>query len=75
MLNRIQQGVRSVNLISESGLYKLIMRSDKPPGQGLPGLGHQGSPPEHPEDGLLCDRPAEPPGEPEVGPAGADDGS
>lgn len=28
MLYQIQQGVRSMNLISESGLYKIIMRSD-----------------------------------------------
>lgn len=30
ILKQIEEGVRSVNLISESGLYKLIMRSDKP---------------------------------------------
>lgn len=30
ILKRIQKGVRSQGLISESGLYKLIMRSDKP---------------------------------------------
>jgi len=29
-LYRIQKGVRSQRIISESGLYKLIMRSDKP---------------------------------------------
>lgn len=29
-LNRIESSVRSVRLISESGLYKLVMRSDKP---------------------------------------------
>lgn len=29
-LYRIQKGQRSVSIISESGLYKLIMRSDKP---------------------------------------------
>ncbi len=29
-LKQIQKGVRSVVLISESGLYKLVMRSDKP---------------------------------------------
>ena len=30
ILKQIQIGVRSVSLISESGLYKLIMRSNKP---------------------------------------------
>lgn len=29
ILKQIQKGVRSVSLISESGLYKLVMRSDK----------------------------------------------
>lgn len=29
-LYQIQKGVRSQNVISESGLYKLVMRSDKP---------------------------------------------
>lgn len=29
-LYRIQKGYRSVSIISESGLYKLVMRSDKP---------------------------------------------
>lgn len=33
ILKQIQKGVRSVSLISESGLYKLVMRSDKPEAQ------------------------------------------
>lgn len=33
ILKQIQKGVRSVSLISESGVYKLVMRSDKPEAQ------------------------------------------
>ena len=36
---------------SEADLYKLVMRSDKP---ALPGLGHTGSPPGHPQGRRIC---------------------
>lgn len=40
-------------LISESGLYKLIMRSDKG-GPGLPALDRLGGPAVHPQDRQVC---------------------
>jgi prophage antirepressor-like protein len=36
-LYRIQKGVRSQSIISESGLYKLVMRSDKPDARAFQG--------------------------------------
>lgn len=34
-LERIKRGSRSMTIISESGLYKLLMRSDKPEAKGF----------------------------------------
>ena len=42
-------GVDDLTLLSESGLYKLIMRSDKPHRPPLPRLGNHGGPPGDPE--------------------------
>ncbi|WP_186767233.1 BRO-N domain-containing protein [Devosia ginsengisoli] len=44
---------QSMNLLPESGLYKLIMHSDKPRGPQVPGLGHPRGAAEHPQDGRL----------------------
>ena len=45
IVKRVHKGVRSMSLISESGLYKLIMRSDNPEAPRISGLGHQSGPP------------------------------